>query len=229
MPGNMALEHGYNGHSANGDPYVSAVDIVYKKIRGLILKGELSPGQKLSEIGLSDQLSVSRTPVREALRRLSNDGFVLLVPKSGAWIASPTRMEVESAYAVRAHLETWAASMAAQNATPLFLARLDEQIQLEDRIFQEKDIEKYLDVNTAFHMIVAEASGNNVLAGYVADILAKTFIYMVFLESYFDFDNNPSLDEHRELLDAFTAKDGPLCVYLMDRHVKSGLANMRFK
>ncbi len=215
-----------SAHSVNGDPYSTATDVAYFAIRRLILHKELLPGQKLSEAGLSEQLRVSRTPVREALRRLANDGYILIVPKSGTWVASPTRKEVEDAYAVRTKLECWAASMASHHVTPLFLARLGEKIDEEDTIFKEKDIEKYLQVNTDFHMIIAEASDNLLLMEYVKDILARTFIYMVFLERYFLFENNPSLDEHRLLLEAFEARDESLCVKLVEMHVKAGLENL---
>lgn len=216
-------------NSHNGGPYSTTVDTVYSRIRRMILYKELVSGQKLSEIGLSEQLGVSRTPVREALRRLSNDGFVLLVPKSGVWVASPSRKEVEDAYAVRAKLEGWAASMAARNVTPLFLARLGEKIDEEDEIFADRDLESYLEVNTAFHMIIAEATKNSILMEYIQDILAKTFIYMVFMERYFDFEQNPSLDEHRRILEAFTDKDEALCVYLAEKHVKTALVELNFQ
>ena len=221
-------ENGVFHHSANGDPYASNVDTVYNQVRRLMLLKQLTPGQKLSEISLSEEFGVSRTPVREALRRLANDGYVLLIPKSGAWVASPTRKEVEDAYTLRGKLEGWAASMAAKHVTPLFLARLDEKIHEEDLIFKERDIEKYLHINTSFHMIIAEASGNSLLMEYVKDILARTFMYMVFLERYFDFDKNPSLDEHREILEAFTARDEERCVLLTERHVRTGFESLRY-
>jgi len=218
----------YN-HSPLRGPYASTVDTVYNTISKLILHKKLVSGQKLSEIGLSDQLGVSRTPVREALRRLANDGYVLLVPKSGAWVASPTKQEVEDAYAVRAKLESWAVGLAAGSVTPLLLARLEEKILEEEGIFEQKDIEAYLDVNTAFHMIIAEASGNTILTGYIEDILAKTFIFSVFLERYFDFKANPSLDEHRHLMDALAAKDKALCERLAAEHVAASFESLRFR
>ena len=77
-------------------------------------------------------------------------------------------------------------------------------------------------------MIIAEASGNSVLMEYVSEILARTFMYMVFLERYFDFDNNPSLDEHREILEAFAAKNEDKCVLLVEQHVRKGLESLRY-
>lgn len=223
----LTRRRSYN-RSPHRDPYASTVDTAYNEIRRLILYKELRSGQKLSEIGLSDQLGVSRTPVREALRRLANDGYILLVPKSGAWVASPTRQEVEDAYAVRRKLEGWAAGMAVHNVTPLFLARLEDKILEEEDIFVQRDIEAYLDVNTAFHMIIAEASGNTALTDCIEAILAKTFIYSVFLERYFDLTTNPSLDEHRRLLDAFSARDEERCVRLAEEHVTRSLESLRF-
>lgn len=217
------------GHSSLRDPYASTADTVYDTITQLILHKKLVSGQKLSEIGLSDQLGVSRTPVREALRRLANDGYVLIVPKSGAWVASPTKQEVEDAYEVRAKLEGWAAGIASHAVTPLFLARLEEKIHEEENIFVQKDIEAYLEVNTAFHMIIAEASGNTLLTDYIEDILAKTFIYTVFLERYFDMNNNPSLDEHRLLLNAFIARDTELCARLAEEHVRTSFKSLNFQ
>lgn len=199
---------------------------MYRNIKRMILLKELRAGQKLSEIGLSEQLGVSRTPVHEALRRLESNGFVVIVQKSGAWVASPTRKEVEDTYAVRAKLEGWTASMAVHRVTPLFLARLEKKIEEEDEIFKVRDLERYIEVNTAFHMIIAETAGNLVLTEYIADILSKTFVYMVFMDRYFDFENNPSLDEHRRILDAFTAKDEALCVRLVERHVETALLEL---
>jgi DNA-binding GntR family transcriptional regulator len=215
------------GSFSKGDPRSTIVDTVYDNIRKMIIYKELVIGQKLSEIGLSEHLGVSRTPVHEALRRLSNEGYVLIVPKSGAWVASPTKQEIEDAYAVRCKLECWAASMAAAHVTPLFLAQLDEKIAIEDKLFKARSLESYLEVNNNFHMIIASASANTVLIEYIKSILSKTFIYMVFMERFFDLENNPSLDEHKQIREAFTLRDSELCVQLMEIHIKKSLSDLR--
>jgi DNA-binding GntR family transcriptional regulator len=214
------------GGSVTEGRFLTAADNVYDDVRKLIIRRELVSGQKLSEIGLSEQLGVSRTPVREALRRLSNDGLVSIVPRLGAWVASPSWSEVENAYVVRGKLEGWAASMAARGVNPLFLARLGEQIALEEEIFALRDLERYIEINRAFHTIIAEASGNSVLAGFIGEILSKTFIYMVFVGRYFDFETNPSLDEHKRILGAFEAKDEGLCARLAEEHVATALREL---
>lgn len=206
--------------------HASVVDSVYHRIRKMILIKELKAGQRLSEIGLAEELSVSRTPVREALRRLNSEGFVDLVRNSGAWIASPSKKEVTDAFAVRCRLESWSISMAAHNVTSLFLARLEDAIETERAVFRDRDIERYLEVNSLFHLTIAEATGNSILCGYVADILSRTFIYMVLFESYFDFASNPSLDEHCHLLTALRERDEKKCIALMDAHVFSALSDL---
>ena len=204
----------------------SVVDSTYHQIKKMILIKELRAGQRLSEIGLAEQLLVSRTPVREALRRLSNDGFVYLVPNSGVWVASPTKKEVVDAYAVRSRLESWSISMAVSNVTSLFLARLEDTIETERAVFKDRDIERYLEVNSLFHLTIAEAAGNAVLCSYVADILSKTFIYMVFFERFFDFANNPSLDEHCRILEALRQRNEQRCIALTEEHVSLALVDL---
>jgi DNA-binding GntR family transcriptional regulator len=197
------------------------MEMVYNKIKQLILLREFVSGQRLSEAALSDRFGVSRTPVRDALRRLSHDGYINIVPNSGAWVASPSRREVEDTFAVRAKLEGWAAMLASHRISPEQLAGLAEKIETEDEIFRSKDIKAYLDVNADFHLIIAAASGNSVLEGYIRDVLAKTFVYMVFMQRYFDFGTNASLDEHRRIADAFARNDESLTVYLVETHVKT--------
>ena len=206
----------------------SAVDEVYHKIKSMILRKELRRGEKLSEVALSRELEVSRTPVREGLRRLAADGFVQIVHNSGAWVSCPSSKEVEDAFYVRAKLEGWAASMASRKVTPLFIARLQDNIEKEEEIFKEYDIEKYLDVNVAFHMIIAEMSGNTVLMDYIREILGVTFVYSLFFERFFDTPLNPSLDEHRRISEAFASQDEDLCVRTLEGHVMESLSSLDF-
>jgi len=200
---------------------------VYKELKRRIFLKELKPGQRLPEESLARTLSVSRTPVREALRILANEGLVDLIPNSGARLVSPTLEQVKDSYEVRGHLEALAASKAAGSITPVQLCLLQEAIDEEEEIFSSYDLERYLDVNARFHNIIAEASGNRTLAEHVARILAGTYVFMVFLESFFDFDTNPSLDEHREILGALKGGDESLAVDLMRKHILLSMQALR--
>ena len=205
----------------------TAADYVYQQIRKGIFDKTLKSRQRLPEITVAKEYDVSRTPVREALRRLENEGLVQIVPGWGACLASPTRQEIIDTYEVRENLEVMAIKKASMLITPLQQCRLQEQIDAEKKTFSDKDIESYLNVNDAFHIIIAESSGNSTLAGYIKNILSRTYVQMLFFESFFDFDTNPSLDEHVILLDALKRHDQDECVTLMKEHIQHSMAALK--
>lgn len=199
--------------------YTTAAEAVYHKLMHMIFTKQLRPGQRLPEVNVAEQLEVSRTPVREALRRLANEGLVVLMPNVGARIVTPTRQEMLDAYEVRNALECLAARKASVRITQVQLARLEEKIEEEAEVFAQRDLEAYIEINNAFHRIIAEAGGNLALADTIENYLARTFVYMVFFESFFDFDTNPSLEEHRAILAALRAHDEEETVRLMNNHI----------
>ncbi|MEA3284527.1 MAG: GntR family transcriptional regulator [Synergistota bacterium] len=199
--------------------YTTTADYVYHELRRQILTKKLKAGQRLPEIAIAKQLDVSRTPVREALRKLANEGIVQLIPNGGARLTAPTREEIESTYEVREYLERLSVKKAATRITPLQICKLEEQIEKEEKSFEDKDLEGYLEINKRFHSIIAEGSGNVVLAEYIENVLSRTYVYMVFYENFFDFHDNPSLNEHRAILSALSRHDEKLSVQLMKDHL----------
>jgi len=207
--------------------FLTASERVYADIRKSLFAKELHPGQRLPEAVLAERYGVSRTPVREALRKLANEGLVLFAPNSGARLVSPSPDEIAQAYELREYLETLTVARAAERMTPLQLCRLRESIEEEERIFGERDLERYLEINIVFHSIIAESSGNTLLAEYVENILSRTYVYMLLFESFFDFDNNPSLEEHRRITDALETADAGKARELMHLHI--GLSERSLK
>lgn len=207
----------------------SAAELVYGQLRRKIFEKSLTSGQRLPEIALAKEMNVSRTPVREALRRLESEGLVQIVPGWGACLASPTRQEIIDTYEIRETLELMAVRKAAHHITPLQICMLQEQIDAEREIFTKKDLEAYLNVNDNFHIIIAESSGNHALAGYVRNVLSRTFVQMIFFESFFDFDTNPSLEEHVAILDALKAHDEELCAELIHEHLRLSMEGLKAK
>lgn len=205
----------------------TAADYVYRQIRKHIFEKRLTIGQRLPEIAIAKEFAVSRTPVREALRRLENEGLVQIKPGWGACLASPTREEIIDTYEVREFLEVMAIKKAAHKITPLQLCMLQEQIDAEKKTFEERNLEAYLKVNDEFHLIIAESSGNTALFDYIKNILSRTFVQALFFESFFDFDDNPSLEEHICILKALEAHDEEECVRLMTNHVKLTMESLR--
>ena len=202
---------------------------VYDHIRNGILDGSYKDGDYLVETRLAEKLQVSRTPVREALRRLENEGLVQIIPGWGACLASPTRQEIIDTYEVREELEIMAIRKAAKHITPLQLCRLQEQIDAEHETFVNRNLESYLTVNDNFHIIIAESSGNNTLVGYIKNILSRTFVQMIFFESFFDFDTNPSLEEHIIILEALKNHDEAESVRLIREHLRLSREGLKTK
>ncbi|MDO5116228.1 MAG: GntR family transcriptional regulator [Synergistaceae bacterium] len=205
----------------------TAAGFVYEQLRKKIFEKSLVSGQRLPEVAIAKELDVSRTPVREALRKLENEGLVQIIPGWGACLASPTRQEIIDTYEVRENLEIMAIRKAAVHITPLQLCRLQEQIDAEREIFARRDLEGYLNVNDNFHIIIAESSGNGTLVGYIKNILSRTFVQMIFFESFFDFDTNPSLEEHITLLNALKNHDEEECVRLIKEHLRLSMEGLK--
>ena len=200
---------------------------VYEKIKAGIISLKYPPGSVLKERELSESLGVSRTPVREALRKLASEGWLKMVPNSGVWVASPTRREIINAYEVRAKLEQWGAEAAMPNVTPLLISRLEENIEEEQAVYDGRiNPDRYSDINSSFHLSIAEAGGNDILCQHIRIAINRTDIYMILYENYLDFANNRSLSEHRELLELFRSRDTAAAVEKIGIHVQNGFSDL---
>ena len=206
--------------------YTTSAAYVYRELRHRIITKKIKAGQRLPEVNIAVQMGVSRTPVREALRRLESEGLVDIVPNSGARLASPSRREMESAYVVREQLECLAARLAAQAMSEKHFRRLEEIIGAEEEAFRDRNLELYLEINEAFHRTVAEATGNRILASYVENILARTNVYIVFYDPFYEDEANPSMAEHKDLLRAFRDRDGARAELLMRDHLRTTMTGM---
>ncbi len=206
--------------------YTTSADYAYQELRHRIITKQLKPGQRLPEVNIAVQMGVSRTPVREALRRLASEGLVIIIPNSGARLAAPTLREIQDTFLVREQLECLAISLAAEKIGDRHLRRLEEALLEEARAIDEKNLETYLEVNEAFHKAVADASGNRVLAEYVENILARTNAYVVFYDPFHPGETKLSVDSHKEILMALRAHDVDRSVKLMKRHLKDSIQGL---
>ncbi len=178
-------------------------EATYEKLKRALVEGRLVPGERLSEIELAKRLGVSRTPVREALMRLAQEGLVELLPGRGAWVRELTPGEVREVYEVRAALEAEAARLAAKRARPEALAALAEaeaalyRIPPEDRAGQTA-------ADARFHALLVAASENRELERLFHRLDAK-----LALARRFSADENQSprtLAEHRAIVEAIRAR-----------------------
>jgi DNA-binding GntR family transcriptional regulator len=143
---------------------------VYEALTQMIIAGRLQPGQHLVEVELARLLGVSRQPVREALQRLHNEGWVDLRPGYGAMVHVPAEDEVDQLLTVRTVLESEAAWLAAENASEDEISELREMCAAGTRMVKDGDIDGAVKANAEFHRHIAELSGNRFLADFAAQV-----------------------------------------------------------
>ena len=187
--------------------YNTSSDSVYMELRGKILSRELKPAQRLLEVKIANEMGVSRTPVREALRRLANEGLVKIVPNSGARVASPSSHEMDNSYSVREYLENMSVELACRTGMDKrTLERLDGLVRDGDAAYDAGDVDAFLAANNDFHRIIAEAGKNYVLSEYVDNIIQRTNVYIYFYSKFIEAENKSS-GEHRAILRAIAQRD----------------------
>ncbi len=193
----------------------------YSAIRERVLSGEYPAGSRLREEELAEAVGVSRTPVREALRRLDAEGVVEFVPNRGAQVAVWSRQDLEEIFSLRALLEGYGARLAASKMEP---AELEELAALADQMetIARRGIEGHYDqmalLNGRFHRLVVEAARNRRLATLVGSIVELPLQQRT-LRRYSDEDLTRSMRQHRELIDALAAGDTKWAEAVMQAHV----------
>jgi DNA-binding GntR family transcriptional regulator len=134
------------------------------EIADAILAGELQPGTRLDEQSLAHRYSVSRTPVREALRQLGATGLVDLRPRRGAMVSHVTPDQLQDLFVAMGELEATCARLAAMSMTPIERRRLSALHDTMGAMVESKDAHAYVDANTTFHSSIYAGAHNSVIA-----------------------------------------------------------------
>lgn len=195
----------------------------YFAIREMILDGSFRPGDRLSEEQLSAAIGVSRTPIRDALRRLENDYFVSIRANRGARVRGWDAADIEDLFQMRAIIEGFGARRAAERASPEQIAELREQIQRIDQAIADSrnpDIEVFLAANARFHQVICDASGNSRLSDMIASLVAQAVVVRT-AKGFSIEDLRRSNFHHREMAEAIEARDGDLAETVMRTHILS--------
>jgi DNA-binding GntR family transcriptional regulator len=143
-----------------GAQHLPLRDQVLTALRNAIINGDYAPGERLTEGRLATDFGVSRNPVREALRVAESEGFVVVLPRRGAVVASPTDTAVTDIFAVRERLEPLAARLAAERADPEGVANLRGLLDQAREATEREDLVKVAELNSALHLHILEMSGN---------------------------------------------------------------------
>ena len=176
-------------------------DVVYRTLRKAILRGEFQPGERLMEIMLANKLGVSRTPVREAMRQLENEGLVIMIPRKGAQVAQITSQELHDVLEVRRSLEVLAAEKACERISPEEIERLRQAEQRFVDIISSDDITAVAEADVAFHDVIYNATGNRRLIQLLNNLREQMYRFRV--EHLKNKDGRRHLaEEHRKILEA---------------------------
>ena len=192
---------------------------IANNLRELIMSGELQEGDKIKEDELCSSMGISKTPLREALRVLSVEGLIKLVPNRGSFVSTPTFEEIREMFDVMSVLEGICARAAAEKMSAKDLAALEK---LHDRLennFKRRAQREYIRINNQFYAFVQELAGNRTLNQIVNGLRQKILLYRyqsLNLPERFE----QSIQEHRDLIEAFRKKDPKKVETLMRRHLK---------
>ncbi len=197
--------------------------MVYEKLKTALRKRYIKQGSKLVEESLAEQLGVSRTPVRSAIRRLEIEGLVTSIANRGAFVITPTLAEIEQTFQVRAILECRAIELAVQKVNDNELADLRQLIDNEDKILAEGKMEEYWPNNDAIHLKIAGMSENKVLVSYVQELLDRSSLYLVLYDPFSRLEYCP-LAEHEKIFAALKSGSREKVHQAMDEHLKSSTA-----
>ena len=146
--------------SVNMNEYLPLRDVVFNTLRQAILKGELKPGERLMEIALAERLGVSRTPIREAMRKLEQEGLVVMIPRRGAQVANITEKDLNDVLEVRIALENVAIEKACARMTEEEMRRLWLAAKEFEHTIAEGNLVKLAEADVAFHEVIYQASDN---------------------------------------------------------------------
>jgi len=151
------------------DTYEPLREVVSAALREAIRDGVLLPGERLMEIQLSEELGVSRTPVREAIRKLDQEGYIVMMPRRGAYVASITIRDINEIFEIRRALESLSSSLAAERISSDELETLQRLLVEIGRYIKAKNMEKIVETDIKFHDMLYQASRNERLVGIISN------------------------------------------------------------
>lgn len=201
---------------------ISLYEQVYLTIKENIIKGVFSPGQKLVESKLVNLLNTSRTPIREALRRLEMEGLVVSRSSHGVEVTNFTKEAMTDLFECNAVLEGLAARKAAENIDHESVVQLEECLFLSRTYFEQNKLDEVVSKNTLFHDIILNSGDNLALAHMMAQIKSQVLAYRSFISSY-KF-RSTFMDEHWAIFQAIKNRQPDIAEELMREHIMNDYA-----
>lgn len=193
-------------------------DVVFNTLRQAILTGELKPGERLMEIHLADKLGVSRTPIREAIRKLELEGLVTMIPRRGAEVAQITEKSMNDVLEVRRALDALCVELACERITEEELVTLKAACDEFEAAIRTGEVKKIAQADVALHDIIVQATGNRRLIQLVNNLAEQMYRYR--FEYIKDISQHEMLvEEHRIIYESILNKDKETAAQAARTHI----------
>ena len=214
------------------DAYKPLREIVSDALRQAIRDGILPPGERLMETPLAEELGVSRTPIREAIRILEQEGLIVMIPRRGTYVADMSLKDVTEVFELRSILEELAAELAAERITNEEIEALEQHLVEIGNYMNENNLDKVVQADILFHEILYKASRNDRLVEMINNLREQTLRFRTLSMSQTG-RLAKTWDEHRQLVEAISDRDVERARQIarihMEESEKTLLAGMQLK
>ena len=202
------------------DNYKPLREIVFESVRGAIISGVLKPGERLMEVQLAEKLGVSRTPIREAIRKLELEGLVIMMPRKGAYVADLSLKDITDVLEIRAALEGLAAGLAALRITDEEIEELELTALQFHQALEADDFDMIVQKDIEFHDRIFKATRNDKLLQITNNLREQVQRFRIMYIN----KSNKSKDlakEHYEIAEAISKRNIDMAEKIAKRHIEN--------
>ncbi len=210
MPNNSLFDHVSHGSLGHQ---------IFNLLRDRILNDEYTTGQKLNELALANELKISRTPIREALKQLELEGLVESIPNKGVYVKGFSPRDIDDMFEIRLSLEGLAIQLAIDRMDDVYLAKIKDVYDLMEFYTLKKEVEKVNDLNILYHETIYQATQSR----YVEQLLRDVHYYVSVTSRHSITQQErmeTALIEHKAILDSIVAGDKELAKKTIQKHIK---------
>ena len=204
----------------NMDAYLPLRDVVFNTLREAILRGDLVAGERLMELQLAAKLGVSRTPIREAIRMLEQEGLAITIPRKGAIVAGMTEKDMQDVLEIREALEELSVQVACDKITEEEIAKLEKNMKNFEYSLNSGDLKKMAQADVEFHDVIYQATDNPKLINMLNNLREQMYRYRV------EYLKNPKnheqlLMEHEAIYKGIVEKDKDAVTEMIRKHISN--------
>ncbi len=202
------------------DNYKPLREVVFESVRGAIISGVLKPGERLMEVQLAEKLGVSRTPIREAIRKLELEGLVIMIPRKGAYVADLSIKDITDVLEIRAALEGLASSLAALRITDEEIKQIELNAMQFDKAIEADDFEGIVQADIEFHDNIFKATRNEKLMQINNNLREQVQRFRIMYISKSN-KSKALAKDHFEIAEAISRRDIDMAEKIAKEHIEN--------